>query len=443
MAKPVAPPAPPAAPPIPVPAAATLPDPEPPVPLATPVAAEPDPAALAFDSGPGVVVPPTRRTGRRRSRRTLAGPILKGIILGAVLSGVAWGGIWVYHYVKENEPATNEDLPGIKDTEALNCKFVLPGAAWQHNPDLTAKMAVNFCLSQKKPSNNVALYCFDYRTRLPSEAEMLDTALGKLRRLFRPLEWERKTSSPRKLGNQPAALHLEFQGADGNNVEMAGEVLVLGYQGFGYWFFTWCPADQKDILEAEWSKLRECFSLRRKRDGWKETPRPRDRLAIAETPYALEFVKEVWKPQPPDKWDPNARVVLLGSDPNEPKHAGKAANFRLIVLEKAPGVKEAFDVAQKYLLEKEKEEYSETVITPLKNKDGKDQVSLTNLGDERGYLGKFEVRNTEERMRYMVLAAVKAPENTLMLLCDADLARKDFWDTEFAELLRSLRKKKD
>lgn len=363
------------------------------------------------------------------------------LILGCLLGGAVWGGLWVKNYVKQNEETTTVELPGIKNTEQFNCRYLLPDSSWKPNPEVTSKMAVNFSLSRKQPNNNMALFCRDYVRRLPAESEMLDTALSKLRSQFKPIEWERKPDSSRKLGNQPVALHLEFVGVDSNGVEMNGEVQVLGYRGFGYWFYTWCPAELKETEATEWSKLSDNFSLGPKREGWKETPRPRDTLVIAELPYQIAFVKEVWKPQPPEKWDPNARVVLLGHDPTESKHAGKAANFRLIALEKAPGVKEAFDIAQKYLTDKEKEEYSETVISPLKNKEGKDQISLTDLGDERGYLGKFEVRNTEERIRFVILAAVRSPENTLMLLCDAEFARKDFWDTEFTELLKSLRKK--
>lgn len=389
----------------------------------------------------GVAVSSTRRKGRRRSQNKLLVPIVTVIVLGGLLGGAVWGGLWVKNYLKQNEVATPLETPGIKNTEQYNCKYLLPDSAWKPNSEVTAKMAVNFALSRPKPNNNMALFCRDYVRRLPSESELLDTALSKLRSQLKPLEWERKNNSTRKLGNKPVAVHLEFVGVDPNGVEMNGEVLALGYRGFGYWFYTWCPADQKETLESEWGQLRENFSLGPKREGWKEIPLPKDTLVLADLPYEVSYT-EIWKAQPPEKWDPNARIVLLGHDPTESKHAGKAANFRLLVLEKAPGVKEAFDVALKYLTEKEKEAYSETVISPLKNKEGKEQISLTDLGNERGYLGKFEVRNTEERLRFMVLAAVHTPENTLMLLCDADFARKDFWDAEFAELLKSLRKTK-
>jgi hypothetical protein len=372
-------------------------------------------------------------------------PLLGVLVLGALLGGAVWGAIWVYNYVKENDtgPAT-ADLPGIKDTEQSNYRYLLPGGSWKPNPEVTAKMVVNFCLSRNKPNNNLAVFCRDYTRRLPSEGEMIDTALTKLRSLLSPLEWERKPKSSIKLGNQPVAVHLEFQGTNPHGIEMNGEVLVIGYQGRGYWFFTWCPAEQIETLASEWIKLRDNFTLLNQKESWKETPRPRDTIGIPEIPYEVAFVKEVWKVQPPLKAaDPNARVFLLGNDPGGPIHASKAAHFRLVLLDKAPGPKEAFDAAQKYVLEKEKEEYSETVITPTKNKDGKDQISLTDIGDERGWLGKFQVRNTDARERYLVLATVAGTENTLVLLCDCDYGRKDFWDTEFAELIKSFKKKKD
>lgn len=426
----------PSLPPLPL----ALPAPADNVPLDIPEEEGPAPGTLDFDSGPRVAGTSARRKGKRRPHSNLPARIITVLVLAALLGGGVWAAIWVAGYVKKSEQATPVEVPGIKDAEKSNYKYVLPGGSWKLNPEVTAKLAVNFCLSQKQPSNNMALFCRDYVRRLPSEAEMLDTALTKLRVFFKSVEWERKSGSSQKLGQQPVAIHLEFQGVDPNGVPTDGEVLVLGYHGFGYWLFSWCPTDQRETLQAEWSKLRDNFSLLNRRDGWKETPRPRDTIAIAGLPYEIAFVKEVWKPDSADKWDPKAILVLLGFDPTGARHAGKAANFRLVALEKAAGVKDAFDSAQKYFTEKEKEEYPETIVTPLKNKD-KDQISLTDLGDERGYLGKFEVRNTEERVRYVVVAAIQAPASTVMLLCDADFARKDFWDPEFAELLRSLRKK--
>ncbi len=439
----VTPPAVPTPPPLPT-APPPLAAPVTEVPLATPVAAEQAQTDLNFASGPTTVGPTGRRRGsgrREPSWTRFIVPTLGLLALGAVAGGAVWGAIWLFNQFQAIH--TTAEVPEIKDLARFNCRYALPEGTWKPNSTAVTRMVVNFSLTRGKPNNNMALFCRDYTHRLPSEAEMFDTALTKLRGHFNPLEWERVEKSTVKLGGQPVALHLEFQGTDNDNVTMNGEVLVLGYRGFGYWFCTWCPLDQKETLAPEWSKLRANFSLLDGRAGWKETPRPRDTLDVPGLPYEVPFVKEVWGVQLPEKWDPNARAVLVGHDPTQFKHSGKAASFCLIVLEKAPGVKEAFDLARKYHLEREKAAYPDTIVTPTKTKAGKDQISLSDIGNERGYLGKFHVRNTEALERFQVLAALQGQENTLLLLCDCDLAQRAFWETEFAELIKAFKKKKE
>ncbi len=413
------------------------------VPLATPITAEAA-SALAFESGPLVVAPSARRKatgGGKRGRSKLLFTIAGLVVLAVAVGGAIWGAVWLYKYVKRMQP--DGDLAAIKDTEKDNYKYALPSGSWDLNREVMTRLVVHFCLTRNKPNDNLALFVRDYQRRLPSEAEMLDVALFKLRNHFSPLEWERKPKPSFKFGNQPVALYLEFQGTDNNGVAMTGEVVVIGYQGFGYWFYTWCPVDQQETVAQEWPRLRENFTLLNRRDGWKESPREKDTQPIADLPYEVTFVKEVWKVRDPEKWDPSAQVVLVGYDPNEFKHSGKAASFRLLVLDKAEDAEKTYEAARKHLEEKEKVDYPETSLSLLKTKDGKDLKSFTDIGSVRGTLAKFQVRNTEDRVRFMVMGTVQAKDKTLMLLCDCDMARRDFWETEFAELLKGFKKKKE
>ncbi len=98
----------------------------------------------------------------------------------------------------------------------------------------------------------------------------------------------------------------------------------------------------------------------------------------------------------------------------------------MIFMDKTAGLQEAAEAARKYVLERQKEEeYPETKEEFIKDKAGKDINTLAKIGTEHGHLAKPRIRNTESRERYVTLAVVQAPENTILLMCDCDFGRKD------------------
>jgi hypothetical protein len=386
------------------------------------------------------VVPPTRR---RTSQRNKGAGKFRWIILSVVLPGAAGAMVCGVVWLILNSKAKDPDKPGAQKTEIGHGTFVIPPGLWHEHRGAVNGLQVNFALLRKEPASSLALLHRDYKHRLPTEAEMQDVALSRLRRYFKPMEWERKTKPKGMLGGLPPAMVLVFEGTDPDNVTMSGEVWAVADRGIGYWFFTWCPMVQQGKGSAEWEEIRSGFSLPNTGEPWTETPRDSETVSVGDLPFEIRFVKGLWQNiDGTEKWDANAKIVLLGNDPTESKYAGKAANFQIIVLEKAQSLKEAADKARQYLLKGQKEEYPETVIEPIQEKGAKDTNTETKIGSEPGELFKLHVRNSETRERYVILGVVQAAENTLMLMGECDFARKDFWDVEFLPLLNGFQAKK-
>jgi len=365
--------------------------------------------------------------------------MMLNVVLPAAAGGLVWGVVWLILHGNAKEP----EKQGVQKTEIGHSTFVIPPGPWREQRSFVVGLQVNFALSGQKPANSLAILHRDYKHRMPSEAELQDVALSRVRRYFKPMEWERKTKPKGMLGGLPPAMVLAFEGTDPDNVRMSGEVLAVADRGTGYWFFTWCPMAQLDTGSAEWEELRSGFSLQNNGEPWTETERESETAALGDLPFEIRFVKGLWQNiAATEGWDANAKVVLLGNDPTESKYAGKAANFQIIALEKATTLKEAADNARQYLLKGQKEEYPETVIEPIQEKGAKDISSDTKIGSEPGELFKLHVRNSETRERYVILGVVQAAENTLVLMGECDFARKDFWDVEFLPLLNGFRAKK-
>src|SRR6185437_13454868 len=106
------------------------------------------------------------------------------------------------------------------------------------------------------------------------------------------------------------------------------------------WFFTWGPLAEKEQVAAEAEDVRQRFRLLNNREGWRE--RPPETVSTGASSacpvrYRLAYVKEMWRPEKdPKPFDPSADLVLIGHDPTQKAHAGKAATLRVLLLPKQP-----------------------------------------------------------------------------------------------------------
>lgn len=422
----------PVAPPRPAPAAPVAN-----VPIAQPVTAKDAPAALNFNSTPDMVVPRARRLTGKGGKRRLAPrlALLAVIVLG--LGVAVWGGLWLLHF-KKMELA--EEDP-IRAASLFNFRFALPGKPWKRSKDIELRLHVNLGMVSPERNNCMGLYFKDYKTRVPSDAEMMDEALEKLRSYFQGLAWELKPKDDTdQLGGRPA-LTLEFQGDDPEQVQMNGECHMLAFRGYAYWFFTWAPLADKELLSPEWADLRQQFSLLDGRKGWTEKPRETEPAQGKKTKYQLGYVKGLWTPKPAGDYDDLADLVLQGDepDPGRRKHSSKSAIFQVLVLPKQENLKAAVASAHAYLRKREEKDYPKTTFEPIKDKSGAEIDRNADIGNEHGRLSKFRVRNTEDLERFQVAAVVNRPDGVLVLVGDCLWERRDFWDQEFTPLLGSLK----
>jgi hypothetical protein len=407
-----------------------------PPPVAVPVTAQPAGAALDFTSQPDLLVSSPRLRPAKK-RRLRLGPVLA--ILGVVVLGVVvgvWLLLWRMHFARQGR---GEDEP-VRTASLFNARFDWPARPWQRATDIEFKLHVNLGMRVPDRNNCMGLYFKDYKTRMPGEAEMTDEALGKLRSYFQGLEWELKKDERADLAGRPALL-VEFQGEDPEHVPMNGECYIMAYRGYAYWFFTWGPLADKEIVRPHWPDLRDRFHLLDGRKGWSESPRETEKVQGKKGNYQLSYVKGLWMRKTAQDYDPKADLVLRGDepDPERKKLASKTATFQVLLLPRQDDLKAAVAAAREYLQKREEGEYPKTTMTPIMDKKGAPLDRDTQIGGQRGHLSKLHVQNTEDLERFFTVAVFNRPEGVLVLVGDCLWERRDFWEQEFAPLVDSLR----
>jgi hypothetical protein len=331
------------------------------------------------------------------------------------------------------------------NAEAGNFQFTPPGPEWKPDSATRLKLRTNLALKRGNPSNAVAIFYRDYKTRLPSEAELVDEALTHLRGYLQGVEWELKPKDAgAQLGGQPA-LELEFEGEDPSQVRVNGLCRMLGYRGYGYWFFTWGPAEEKDLIAPEWEGLRQGFALLNNREGWAEKPRETRRAQGGKLPYELRYATGVWKKVKADDYDPAADLVLVGQEPERAGArplASKKALLQVLLLEKAPGLKAAAAAARAHLLKRQQQEAggdaaAKVSAEPTTEKGGGSRDA--DVGDARGHVSRLHLQSDDGLDRYALLAVVNRPEGVVALQFECEWPRRDFWEQEFRALLETFK----
>jgi hypothetical protein len=406
------------------------------VPIAQPIAAP----AFDFDSTPETAIPPSRRKGRRRRQR-LAGWILT-LLMGIFVPALAvWGGMWALYFLK-NQSDSDDVGPA---TEMHNARFSWPGKPWTRDKDIQRRFNVHIGMKSPEHDNRMALLFKDYKDRRPSDAEMLDDAVGKLRAYFKGLEWE----PPSKDGQMRMAGHsaqvLQFQGDDSDYVTFNGECYMLAFRGYGYWFFTWAPLGELErdgeAIRAEWARLRNGFSLLDdKRKGWKEKPRETIIVAGKKAKYSLAYLKGLWTREVSDDEDPQIDLLLRGQEPDPERKplGGKAAMVQALVLPPQADLLSAAAAALTYVKQREMNLYERTVWETIRDKHGEIDREAP-IGTEPGHLTKLHAKCTEDLERFLSIAVVNRPDGVVVLVGDCLWERRDFWDQEFTALFKTFK----
>jgi hypothetical protein len=410
------------------------------VPAASPVGAAP--AALNFHSTSELVVPRTRRSTGKNGSRSLLSWVLFALLGVAGLALLAWGGIWLRSFLKRT--STDEE-PG-RMPSVYNSRFSWPGKPWKRDKDIQVRLHVHIGMTSTEHNSGLGLVFKDYKNRRPSDAEMLDEALSKLRSYFKGLEWELKKDEKARLAGQPAQV-VEFQGVDAEDVTMNGECYMTTFRGYGYWFFTWAPLgeleQERDPIHADWVQLRQRLALLDERKGWTERPPEMVKVAGKKATYQIAYIKGLWTRETTEDYDPQADLVLKGHEPDPERKplAGKDATVEVLVLSKQADLKSAAAAARSYVMEREKKLYPRTTAELLKDKNGAEIARAADIGTERGHLSKLRLKSTEDLERYLLIAVVSCPEGVVALVGQCLWERHDFWDQELMVLLKTFKAK--
>lgn len=409
--------------------------------LAAGAAQDRDSAAnFDFDSSSDPAAPHMLRSSRPRAQRRLSGWLVALVAIALGLAVAAWGGLRLRHFLNKN--SGGEDA--TQAISAPNARFVLPGKPWTRDKDLQMRFHVHIGMKSSERNSGMALLFKDYRDRLPSDAEMIDEAVGKLRIYFRGLEWElRSKDEQAQLAEHPAQV-LQFQGDDAEQETMNGECYMLAFRGYGYWFFTWAPLreleNDREAIQAEWERLRQRLSLQDERKGWKAKPRQTESLAGKKAKYHLAYIKGLWTREAGEGDEPEVDFLLRGQEP-DPEHrplASKDATVQGLVLPPQSDLKSATAAALAHVKQREMKLYERAAWEPIKDKTGEVDRD-TNIGAEAGHLSKLHVKCTEDLERYLSIAVVNRPEGVVVLVGDCLWERRDFWDQEFMALFNSFK----
>lgn len=424
---------------------------KPAVPIAQPVAAPGAPPATRrdehkdgaanfdFHSTSEMVIPPSRQTARRR-RQSLVGWVLTLLIGICVPALAVWGGMWVLYFLKQ-ENVQDDAAPAI---EAYNASFSWPAKPWARDKDIQRRLNVHIGMKSPEHDNRMALLFKDYKDRLPGDAELLDEAVRKLRAYFKGLEWEPSSKEGQmRLAGLPAQV-FQFQGDDSDFVTFNGECSMLAYRGYGYWFFTWAPLGELerdgDSIRAEWSRLRNGFSLLDERKGWKAKPREALIVSGKKAKYRLAYLKGLWTREAAEDEDPQIDLLLRGQEPDPERRplAGKDATVQVLVLPPKNDLPSAAAAALAYVKQREMKLYERTVWETIRDKHGEIDRDAP-IGTEPGRLTKLHAKCTEDLERFLSIAVVNRPDGVVVLVGDCLWERRDFWDQEFAALFKTFK----
>jgi hypothetical protein len=417
-------------------------------------------AELQFDDAGAGSATRFKRSSKRRKPRSLwviaLGSVsVCGLLIGC--GGVVAGAAWLLGLSPAN---LVPDFSGKSwEWPQGNCTFRSPGDSWKHDKDLQVKLKLYHAMKRAQPDNNLALHFRDYKTRSPSEAELREETLSRLRSFLpESLETEMKDASDATtLGSHPARVLL-FAGLDEHSVLMNGECYMLACQGYGYWFFTWGPASEREAVEPEWQRARQGFTLGNMRSGWQETPRETEIArcsAGSKIRYELRPVKGLWKREPLDIVETRALygkadLVLVGTYPGEPKSQVKAsssATAQVVILDdkKGVGLGDAVKAARDYLLERQKDKrdggdytYPNTKIDLVQDKSIRNIDDPFGAGLVQGQVQKLLVENDQARYRYVVLRVVNHAQGVVVVWLECDNRYRDYWDPELMALLETL-----
>jgi hypothetical protein len=251
------------------------------------------------------------------------------------------------------------------------------------------------------------------------DADLVADAVQRLGGYFQSLEWQEKPDG--RLAGHPAR-RLSFQG-DANQTLMSGECEVLSYQGTAYWFATWAPAGGADSVGRELERARQGFTVLDNHRRTAERPAPVERTFLGvKAGYSLRDPNGLWErwPEPKDA-DPDADLLLQARDRGAPKDVTRMASFLVLILDPVDDPGKALAAARTHLERQQKRDHPGTVLEPI---GGDASGAADRVGTVNGRLARWDVKNGDNRERFVLLAVVPGRRHALVIQCECAWGRR-------------------
>jgi hypothetical protein len=348
-------------------------------------------------------------------------------LLAATAIALGIGSLIVAGYViKTRRPPTPSE-PEPFQSPQNNYRFLVPGPPWRQASvlrDAAFTIAINF--QRTDPAARFVLGVRDENRGYPSDHELRGDALRFLERTLGVTQLETETRDDADLAERRARRFV-FQGVlEGRPI--GGDVHILTHQGFAFWLFRWCPADQVAEAQPELDDLRDRLGWLDQRPAWQPS---RQRFAGTALKFTLTGEGERWQktPFPPAQYDPLADLVL------EARERGSAAEdlSRRAVLTVLVFPTDHGDPAERainYLLKRLKDDFPDTKLTDISggNDAGSKPLAIRKLRADRG--------SGQDRFYWLAIAPNYGRAVVLQFECGAE--RREIWEPEFRKLSATL-----
>ena len=440
----VAPPpiAPPVAPP-PVPSEAGVDFSAPSAPRA-PIITRSNASNLAFEEPTSPKSRRAKKKRRRRNRSKLVGASVFLLLVGAAVGA--------FFYLPDYFSFGEDDQRSAFKTKG-NFSITVP-SKWKPDDTIRAKFRANLAVTRSKPRGHFVLSYRDYQRRLPTDAEMFDDALKRLRAYFpnkfeyiNPFDQDNKGRNS-ELGGEPT-LVFTFSATDSTEVPLRGECHMMARQGYAYWLIFWGPDESQEVLSEQFAGIRDKFKVYNEREGWK--PRPAETVPVrgATVSFQANYVKDVWKNDTNAKdADSAAELLLRGFEPTEDADrgqsrivplAGKSAEILVLVLPKTANLPAATKAALEHIRKRTTDANPDAKIEPaLDRPDGKPIVGKQ-VGAYPGQVDRLRLILGPDSEKFGLLAVARRPEGVLVVYAECNWDRHDYWEQEFKTFLETVR----
>ncbi len=286
-----------------------------------------------------------------------------------------------------------------------------------------------------------AVLAKDFGGRVPSNRELVELAMEKLRRKFpEKIEYEKRGDENETIASLPFVAH-DFLGKTSDSEEVAGEFFVGTAKGIGYVFYGWTRPEDRDVAKPVWKIARNAFSLLETRGKW--TPEAVN-LEIAEGKgWELRFDKKYWTQEEISKdlkeTNPKAVLRVEGRIPGRKIYAGDMAEAYVIVLEGKGNLTDGVTLAKKYLtdLEKPIDESPATLESTLTLEEEQLDKKIESQGAPQMRQLLRLLASGDATKIYLIQVGV-GNKQTVLLAASCPIAARKLWEENLINLANGL-----